>query len=268
MNNRWNYTTEQLMTMEPQELDVVLRKFFKYMIPSSISTLEEAQKAGQLLGQYTSYYVYLNQMTITARLRKRRYKQEHGGKFDIMDALSREELFEVHATSAKQAWDAISRMLTVKHDIDEEIKFTDGQLDDLNREQILPKLKHWDYTMQEILKMEPEDLNELLAEAFEFPIMNGVISIDDAKMAGECLGRYAKFAIYLNQMTISARIQKRELQKSGAFPADIENALSKEEIFNAYASNAKEAWASISRMVTIKHESNREMKLSDSKSFK
>ena len=43
------------------------------------------------------------------------------------DALTREEIFTNYAEIMKAAYQAASRMITVKQEINEELKFTDGR---------------------------------------------------------------------------------------------------------------------------------------------
>ena len=66
-------------------------------------------------------------MAITAKVKKRHIKRNDGSKRDAEDALSREEIFNTYAEIMKTAYNAISRMITIKQQINEELHFTDGR---------------------------------------------------------------------------------------------------------------------------------------------
>ena len=66
-------------------------------------------------------------MAQIARMRKRALKRSGADKFTVEDALTREEIFTNYAEIMKAAYQAASRMITVKQEINEELKFTDGR---------------------------------------------------------------------------------------------------------------------------------------------
>lgn len=122
-----NISMPEIFSMNPEELLYRLQAQVPNRIPISVDTVEEMTEAGRLLGEYASWYSYLTSMSIAAKLRKRALKQEKADKKEIEDALSREEIFASYADMAKASYNAVSRMFTVKQQINDELKMTDGR---------------------------------------------------------------------------------------------------------------------------------------------
>lgn len=122
-----NLNVAEIFSMDPEELRESVAAQFPVKIPVSIETVDDMTRAGKLLGCYTSWYSYLTGMALAAKLRKRALKQAKADKKEIEDALSREEIFDSYADITKQAYNAISRMFTVKQEINNELKMTDGK---------------------------------------------------------------------------------------------------------------------------------------------
>lgn len=117
----------EIFTMEPEILRAAVATQFPVFIPMSIESVEDMAEAGHLLGRYASWYSYLTGMALAAKLRKRALKQEKADKKAVEDALSREEIFTSYADIVKSAYSAISRMFTIKQEINNELKMTDGR---------------------------------------------------------------------------------------------------------------------------------------------
>ena len=94
---------KNMLTISPEELLSVLRKRFPITIPETIETPEQMQEAGNLLGVYTSNYVYLENMRIAANLVKRKLKRE-GRPKTRMIATRQQVLFELRMTDSIQAY--------------------------------------------------------------------------------------------------------------------------------------------------------------------
>ena len=122
-----DHTIEQLLTMPPEELMDMASQRFRLRIPPTVDSVEDMQAIGQLLSQSASEYSYLLNMAMLAKLRKRQLKRDGAEKKGCEDALSREEIFQNFASIMKTTYDAASRMITVKQQINEELRFTDGR---------------------------------------------------------------------------------------------------------------------------------------------
>ena len=122
-----DHTIEQLLTMPPEELMDMASQRFRLRIPPTVDSVEDMQAIGLLLSQSASEYSYLLNMAMLAKLRKRQLKRDGAEKKECEDALSREEIFQNFASIMKTTYDAASRMITVKQQINEELRFTDGR---------------------------------------------------------------------------------------------------------------------------------------------
>ena len=122
-----DYSMEELLSMPPEELMAAASNRFKLDLPPSIDTVDNLNKLAKLMSKSISEYSYLINMAQIARMRKRALKRSGADKFTVEDALTREEIFTKYAEIMKAAYQAASRMITVKQEINEELKFTDGR---------------------------------------------------------------------------------------------------------------------------------------------
>lgn len=122
-----DYSMEELLSMPPEELMAAASNRFKLDLPPSIDTVDNLNKLAKLMSKSISEYSYLINMAQIARMRKRALKRAGADKFTVEDALTREEIFTNYAEIMKAAYQAASRMITVKQEINEELKFTDGR---------------------------------------------------------------------------------------------------------------------------------------------
>ena len=122
-----DYSMEELLSMPPEELMAAASNRFKLDLPPSIDTVDNLNKLAKLMSKSISEYSYLINMAQIARMRKRALKRSGADKFTVEDALTREEIFTNYAEIMKAAYQAASRMITVKQEINEELKFTAGR---------------------------------------------------------------------------------------------------------------------------------------------
>ena len=122
-----DYSMEELLSMPPEDLMAAASNRFKLDLPPSIDTVDNLNKLAKLMSKSISEYSYLINMAQIARMRKRALKRSGADKFTVEDALTREEIFTNYAEIMKAAYQAASRMITVKQEINEELKFTDGR---------------------------------------------------------------------------------------------------------------------------------------------
>lgn len=122
-----DFSMEELLSMPPDKLMEAASERFTLDLPPSIDTVDNLNKLAKIMSRSISEYSYLINMAQIARMRKRTLKRAGADKRTIEDALTREEIFSNFAEIMKAAYQAASRMITVKQEINEELKFTDGR---------------------------------------------------------------------------------------------------------------------------------------------
>ena len=122
MNNDKQVPTNDLLSMEPLALAEYLQNYFSLTAPYSLVTSEDLQHASEILSCAANYYSFLSNMRIIARVHKRALKRKKESADKIEDMLAREELFENQASIVRQVYEATSRMVTIKQQIDQEMK--------------------------------------------------------------------------------------------------------------------------------------------------
>lgn len=117
-----SYNIVQLLKITPNELATWLEKNYLRDIPVSLETPEELKEAGKMLGQLTNDYSFLKTAATFANLAVRDAKRKKLEKNIIDDYISRRDLLDNFADITKAQYNAISRMATVKKQVDDEIK--------------------------------------------------------------------------------------------------------------------------------------------------
>jgi hypothetical protein len=119
---RNTYTYEDISQMPPKDLAMWLNNNYLIEIPTSIETCEDLRKAGVLLGKLTNVYSYIISMSTFAKLSVREAKRKKLDKETIDDYMDRKNVLEDFANTIKLQYTAVSRMITVKKQIDDEMK--------------------------------------------------------------------------------------------------------------------------------------------------
>ena len=124
IKNETNNTAQfnNLLSLEPGELLIWLENNFREDIPTSITNKEDLKKAGELLGKTTNIYSYLVSLSLFAKLKVREAKKNKIDKDEIDKCVDRKEIITQFAETIKCQYNAISRMVTVKKQIDDEMK--------------------------------------------------------------------------------------------------------------------------------------------------
>ena len=122
MSAQQKMNSSDLLSMEPSVLQDYLTDNFSIQIPLAIVTVADLEAASRVLSQAYSYYSFLVSMKMAARVQKRELQAQKESKKEITLMLSREETFEAQAAIAKQAYDTVSRMVTIKQQINQEMK--------------------------------------------------------------------------------------------------------------------------------------------------
>ena len=117
---------DEFLSMESNILQEYVEKEFFIELPESLDSEDDMKNAIGILSKATSYYSYLSNMAVIAKLEKRRLKRDGASKEDVEKALSVEEIFSNAADIAKATYNAVSRMFTIKQQIAEELKMSKG----------------------------------------------------------------------------------------------------------------------------------------------
>ena len=116
-------TETDLLKMDPEMLLMYLSRSYQLEVPLSVE--EGNGNAARVMAKASAYYTYLITIKTHANLLKRTLKRKEVDKEIIEDMLMRETVLESEMTRAKQVYDTISRMFTIRHqEIDQELKMS------------------------------------------------------------------------------------------------------------------------------------------------
>lgn len=139
-------TANEILGMEPIALINWLNTEFEINLPLSLETIEQMKEAGQLLSKTINIYSYLMSMSSYAKIAVREKKREsdkcskelkankdktleeeltlkaNNAKIEYENMVDRKEAIENAADIANKQYNAISRMITVKKEINTELQ--------------------------------------------------------------------------------------------------------------------------------------------------
>lgn len=121
-----NYSIDEILAEDPYILLLMLKEEYEYNIPIMIETIDDLKVASQLLGKLAGAYSYLTQLSVSAKLYIRSAKRDKKSKDYIDDCIDRKAVIDTFTDAIQLQYKAISRMLTIKQQINEELKMTDG----------------------------------------------------------------------------------------------------------------------------------------------
>ena len=116
----WN----TISTISVDSLRAELRTNYAVSLPEEIISIDDMYAVQKLLSRYSANYSFLSAMEIEAKSMKRKAKREKAGKEIIESYLEKEELFHTYAENMKMAYSSLSRMISVRQQINEELKMT------------------------------------------------------------------------------------------------------------------------------------------------
>lgn len=132
-------TINNIVNSDPFELLDWAKENFSYEVPSGINSVSDMGRVGTLLGMLTNEYSYLISLTTELALYSKMaklnvptkpknaddmpYYIEKKEEAEIME--QRKKVIECFANMLKQQYNAVSRMLTVYSQTQEELKMTD-----------------------------------------------------------------------------------------------------------------------------------------------
>lgn len=125
-NDDFCLTPETMKQMDPEELNKELVHEYVEMIPVEVTSIEDMQKAGKLLGILTNNYSYmlatLNTFKIWVKITK---ANEDKKEYEKM--VMRRDTVEAIVDILKQQYNAVSRLISVKQEINNELRMTEGK---------------------------------------------------------------------------------------------------------------------------------------------
>lgn len=122
-----NYTVPEILAEDPYKLMELFQAEYNFDIPETLDSVEDLKHAGRLLGQLANTYSYIAQLSVYAKISVRTAKRNKEDKNSVDDAIDRKAVIETFAETIEMQYRAVSRMLTIKQQINEELKMTDGR---------------------------------------------------------------------------------------------------------------------------------------------
>lgn len=111
-----------ILKLKPQELLLWLNKNCSVIIPERIESAEDLKFSGELIGKITGYYSFLMSIYLNAKIEVRMAKREKLPKEEIEEYIDRRDILKEYTDMLKLQYTSISRMITVKKQVDEELK--------------------------------------------------------------------------------------------------------------------------------------------------
>lgn len=126
-----DYKTDELFELDPYELTELLNEEFGFHLSvedGMIETADDLKKAGMLMTRLANTFPYLAYLSSIAKIKVRKAKRDKNVKKDeIDDAIDRKEAISNITEAVYMQYNAISRLVTVKQQINEELRMTDGR---------------------------------------------------------------------------------------------------------------------------------------------
>jgi hypothetical protein len=122
-------TNAELLQMKPIELQNWLTEEFELTkeIPTDINTIEDMEKASHLIGLFTNRLSYLTALGVYAKMAVRAEKRKGKENKELADdMIDRQYAIDAAANIVKQQYTAVSRMITVKQEINKEIYMSES----------------------------------------------------------------------------------------------------------------------------------------------
>lgn len=111
-----------LYLISVENLNKWLDNRFYVQIPNGLETIDDMKTAGKLLGQLTNDYAYLVQLLSRAKAYVRAEKRKgKDAKISYEDMIDKRDAIDEMTSVVKMQYQAVSRMITVKQDIQNEL---------------------------------------------------------------------------------------------------------------------------------------------------
>ena len=116
-----------ILNMNSNELIKYLFETYIENIPCSIETVEDLNNAGYLLSQLTNKYAYVESMAIYTKNAVREEKRKGPeNKSNYEDMIDRRDTLQEVAKILNMQYQAVSRMITVKQEVNKELNMNSG----------------------------------------------------------------------------------------------------------------------------------------------
>ena len=122
-----NASFKEIYEMEPFEMTEKLTDSFSYDLPEFLDTPEDLRNAGRLLGELCAAYSYLIQLASYGKLLVRDLKRTKTDKATIDNAIDRRDVINNMAEIIKLQYNTVSRMVSIKQQINYELKMSDSR---------------------------------------------------------------------------------------------------------------------------------------------
>lgn len=120
-----NLTPQVMKTMDPEKLNEALVASYIRTIPISIDNIDDMMAAGRLLAMLTNDYSYLYGTLSTFKIWTKLAKANES-KEKYAEMVMRRDTLEAITDILKQQYNAVSRLITTKQEINNELKMTGG----------------------------------------------------------------------------------------------------------------------------------------------
>lgn len=122
-----NYTIKEILNEDPNKLLELFQEEYNFIIPETFENVEDLKQAGKMMGKLANAYSYMAQLSAYAKIAVRTAKKNKKTKDEIDDAVDRKAVIDTFVETISMQYKAISRILTIKQQINEELKMTDGR---------------------------------------------------------------------------------------------------------------------------------------------
>lgn len=114
------YSLSEILDMDPINLAYSMAEAYYIDIPTQIDDIESMEKAGIMLGDLTNKYSYLLSLLVVLKVYVRQAKKEKE-KEKYEELIAKRDTIQDVADMVKQQYNAISRMISTKSEINREI---------------------------------------------------------------------------------------------------------------------------------------------------
>ena len=118
------YKNEELLQEDPNVLMELFQKEYTCQVPENADDLRQA---AMMLGRLTNAYSFVMQLSIQAKRAIREAKRAKKSKDEIDDAIDRKAVIDGFVDIISMQYKAISRIVTIRQQENEELKMTDGR---------------------------------------------------------------------------------------------------------------------------------------------
>lgn len=119
--------TNNILNMNSSELLHWLNENCSVNIPERVENTEDLKASGELIGKITGYYSFLMSIYLNAKIEVRAAKRNKLPKEEIDEYIDRRDILKEYTDMLKLQYTSISRMITVKKQVDEELKMLSYQ---------------------------------------------------------------------------------------------------------------------------------------------